>query len=83
MCNDKDTSDSIAPKALFEDAIVSDMQYCPIRTLLHMQSCPELCKNRPVDMYMTVHDCMCARKEAIVHALNLRICSMNIHVLHD
>jgi hypothetical protein len=34
---------------------VSDaMQYCPLRTLLHMQSCPGLCKNRMADMYMTV-----------------------------
>ena len=39
------------------DAIVSAIQYCQLRTLLHMQSCPVLCKNRPADMYMTV----CAR----------------------
>ena len=36
------------------DAIVSAMQYCPLRTLLHMQSCPGLCKNLPVAMYMNV-----------------------------
>ena len=31
--------------------------YNPLRTLLHMQSCPGLCKNRPVGMYMTEHSC--------------------------
>jgi hypothetical protein len=56
------------------DAIVSTMHYCPLRTLLHMQSCPGLCKNRLEDMCMTVHVC------ASVHARNLRICSMIIHV---
>ena len=57
------------------------MQHCPLRTLLHMQSCPGLCKNRPVKMYMTVyvHVCACVR----MHALNLRMCSMNIHVFYD
>ena len=39
------------------DAIVSAMQYCPLRTCLYMQSCPGLCKNRLVDMWMTVHVC--------------------------
>ena len=47
------------------DATVSTMQYCPLRTLLHMQSCPGLCKNRPVDMYMTFF--MCARKRACIY----------------
>ena len=37
------------------DAIVSAIQYCPLRTLLHMQSGPGLCKNRPVDMYIGGH----------------------------
>ena len=47
--------------------------YCPLRTLLHMQSCP-------LDMYMYV------RAYASVHALNLRQheYSPNIsHVIHD
>ena len=39
------------------DAAVSAMQYRPLRTLLHMQTCPGLCKNRPADMYMTEHIC--------------------------
>ena len=63
------------------DAIVSAMQYCPLRTLLHMQSCPGLCKNRPADMYMTVRVCVLVSEW---HALNLRIIrSMNIHVFYD
>ena len=66
------------------------MQHCPLRTLLHMQSCP-LCKNRPVDMYLTVHlhvhvhvymcTCMCARKRACMHTEPT--CSMNIYIILD
>ena len=36
------------PSFPVSDAVVSAMQYCPLRTLLYMQSCPGLCKNRPV-----------------------------------
>ena len=50
------------------DAIVSAMQYCPLRILLHMQSCPGrvrgYAKTCSVNMYMTV---MCARKRACMH----------------
>ena len=41
------------------DATVSAMQYCPLRKLLHMQSCPGLCKNRTCKC--------CARKRACMH----------------
>ena len=34
-------------------------------TFAYMQSCPGLCKNRPVDMYMTVH--VCARVSERAH----------------
>ena len=56
------------------DAIVSAMQYCPLQTLLHMQSCPELCKNR-----LSVQVCAC--KRACMHWTY--VCSMNIHLFYD
>ena len=54
------------------DAIVSAMQYCPLRTLLHMHSSGG-----------HVHDCTCARKRACMNWTYVCICSMNIHVFYD
>ena len=46
-------------------AIVCAMQYCPLLTLMHnfMQSCPGLCKNRPVDISHVIHDMHLACKK--------------------
>ena len=58
------------------DAIVSAMQYCRLRTLLHMQSCPGLCKNRPVNMY-TTGQCATVHVCARVSEHPCTKCSMN------